>query len=55
VGEDKSGSCCCNGILLLRRRFGTEGPQRRSGDEAALKIERVVDGCKGLNVGVSSP
>jgi hypothetical protein len=28
----------------LRRRFGSEGPQRGPGDEVALKIERVVDG-----------
>ena len=37
-------SCCCDGILPLRRRFGSEGPQRGPGDEVALKIERVVDG-----------
>ncbi len=35
---------CCDGILPLRRRFGSEGPQRGSGDEVALKIECVVDG-----------
>jgi|SRR6267378_460345 len=35
---------CCDGILPLRRRFGSEGPQRGPGDEVALKIERVVDG-----------
>jgi hypothetical protein len=35
---------CCDGILPPRRRFGSKGPQRRSGDEVALKIERVVDG-----------
>jgi hypothetical protein len=35
---------CCDGILPLRRRFGSKRPQRRSGDEVALKIERVVDG-----------
>jgi len=28
----------------LRCRFGSEDPQRRSRDEVALKIERVVDG-----------
>jgi hypothetical protein len=28
----------------VRRRFGSEGPQRGSGDEVALKIECVVDG-----------
>src|SRR5882757_4556336 len=27
-------------ILPLRCRFGSEGPQRRSGDEVSLKIER---------------
>ena len=36
--------CCCDGVLPLRRRFGSEGPQRGPGDEVALKIERVVDG-----------
>ena len=35
---------CCDGILLPRRRFGSEGPQRGPGDEVSLKIERVVDG-----------
>jgi hypothetical protein len=35
---------CCDGILPLRRRFGSEGPQRGAGDEVALEIERVVDG-----------
>ena len=44
VGKVKSGSCCCDGILPPRRRFGSEGPQRRSGDEVSLKIELVVDG-----------
>jgi hypothetical protein len=43
-GQGKSGLCCCYGILPLRRRFGSEGPQRGPRDEAALKIERVVDG-----------
>jgi len=37
-------SCCRDGRLPLRRRFGSEGPQRGPGDEVALKIERVVDG-----------
>ena len=37
----------CDGILPPRRRFGSKGPQRRSGNEAALKIERVVDGGMG--------
>jgi hypothetical protein len=37
-------SCCGDGILPLRRRFGSEGPRRGPGDEVALKIERVVDG-----------
>jgi hypothetical protein len=40
----KSGSCCYDGILPVRRRFGSEGPQRGPGDEVALKIECVVDG-----------
>ena len=35
---------CCDGILPLRRRFGSEGPQRGPGDEMSLEIERVVDG-----------
>ncbi len=43
-GQGKSGLCCCDSILPPRRRFGSKGPQRRSGDEVALKIERVVDG-----------
>jgi len=30
--------------LPPRRRFGSEGPQRRPGDEVSLKVERVVDG-----------
>jgi hypothetical protein len=33
-----------DGILPLRRRFGSEDPQRGPGDEVALKIEGVVDG-----------
>ena len=37
-------SYCCDGTLPLRRRFGSEGPQRGPGDEVALKIECVVDG-----------
>ena len=37
-------SYCCDGVLPLRRRFGSEGPQRGPGDEVALKIERVLDG-----------
>jgi hypothetical protein len=36
-------SCCCDGTLSSRRRFGSKGPQRRSGDEIALKVEIVVD------------
>jgi len=42
--REKPGLCCCNGILPLRHRFGSEGPQRGPGDEVALKIECVVDG-----------
>jgi hypothetical protein len=34
----------CDGPLPLRRRFRSEGPQRRSGDKVSLKIECVVDG-----------
>jgi GMP synthase (glutamine-hydrolysing) len=37
-------SCSGDGCLPLLRRFGSKGPQRRSGDEVALKIECVVDG-----------
>jgi hypothetical protein len=33
-----------NGSLPPRRRFSSKGPQRRSGDEVALKVERVMDG-----------
>ncbi len=43
-GKANQVSCCRDGILPLRRRFGSEGPQRGPGDEVALKIERVVDG-----------
>ena len=35
---------CCDGILALRRGFGSEDPQRGPGDEVALQIECVVDG-----------
>src|SRR5207244_10796497 len=37
-------SHCCDGTLPPRRRFGSKGPQRWSGDEMALKVERVMDG-----------
>ncbi len=37
-------SCSGDGCLPLCRRFGSKGPQCRSGDEVALKIEVVVDG-----------
>jgi hypothetical protein len=37
-------SCCRDGVLPLRCRLGSEEPQGRSGDEMALKVERVVDG-----------
>ena len=40
----KQDLCGRDGSLPLRRRFGSKGPQRRSGDEVALKIECVVDG-----------
>ena len=43
-GYDGSGLCCRDGRLPMRRRFGSEGPQRGPGDEVSLKIERVVDG-----------
>jgi hypothetical protein len=36
-------SCSGDGCPL-RRRFGSEGAMRQSGDEVALKVERVVDG-----------
>jgi hypothetical protein len=35
-----SGDCC----LPSGHLFGSKGPQRRSGDEVALKVEVVVDG-----------
>src|ERR1700738_4859565 len=38
-------SCCCDGTLPPRRRFGSEDPQRRSGDQVALKVEIVMDCC----------
>ena len=43
-GKGKSDLCRCDGILPLRRRFGSEDPQRWSEDEVALKVERVMDG-----------
>src|SRR5438067_13763161 len=43
-GESKQISYRCDSTLPPRRRFGSEGPQRRPGDEVALKIECVVDG-----------
>jgi hypothetical protein len=39
----QSGSCCCDGVLPLRCRFGSEDPQGRSRDEVSLKVERVMD------------
>ncbi len=39
----KSALCRRDGILPLRRRFGSEGPQRGPRDEVALKVEGVVD------------
>jgi hypothetical protein len=42
--KGKSGLCCCDGVLPLRRGFGSEDPQRGPGDEVSLKIECVVDG-----------
>jgi len=38
-------SRCGDGVLPLRCPFGSEDPQRRSGDEAALKVEIVVNGA----------
>jgi len=29
----------------VRCRLGSKDPQRRSGDEVALKVEIVMDGC----------
>jgi hypothetical protein len=37
-------SCRRDGILPLRSRFGSEGPQCRSGDEVALKVGVVNRG-----------
>jgi hypothetical protein len=34
----------CDGVLPLRCRFASEDPQRRSGDQVALKVEIVVNG-----------
>jgi hypothetical protein len=36
-------SCCCDGILPLYGRFGSEDPQCGSGDEVALNVEGVVN------------
>jgi hypothetical protein len=35
---------CCDCIPPFGRRLGSEGPQCRSRDEMALKVESVVDG-----------
>jgi integrase len=40
----QTGLCSGDGRVPFRRRFGSEGPQCRSGDQVALKIEGVVDG-----------
>ena len=37
-------SRCRDGVLPLRCCLGSKAPQRRSGDEMALKVERVMDG-----------
>ena len=39
-----TGSCHGSSVLPLRRGFRSEDPQRRPGDEMALKIEVVVYG-----------
>jgi hypothetical protein len=43
-GFVQSWGSCLHGDLPLRSRFGSEPAQRGSGDEVALKVERVVDG-----------
>jgi hypothetical protein len=40
----KQNLCGGDGSLPLCRRFGSEGPQRRSRDQVALEVEVVVDG-----------
>jgi hypothetical protein len=42
-GRGQSDLCSGDSRLPFCRRFGSESPQRRSGNEVALKIERVVD------------
>ena len=42
-GFVQSWGSCLHGDLPLRSRFGSEPAQRGSGDEMALKVERVVD------------
>jgi hypothetical protein len=39
-----AGSCRGSSVVPLRRGFRSEDPQRRPGDEMALKIEGVVHG-----------
>jgi hypothetical protein len=45
VESERRQSDLCSGDSRLPfcRRFGSEDPQCRSGNEVALKIERVVD------------
>ena len=40
------GSCCRRG-LPIGVRFGSEGPQRATGDQMRLNVEGVVDGGMG--------
>jgi hypothetical protein len=44
IGRSRSGLTPLQQRQPLRRRFGSEDPQRRPGDEMALMVERIVDG-----------
>jgi hypothetical protein len=41
--KTRQASCRCDRTLPLRGSFGSEFPQRGSGDEVALKVEVVVN------------
>src|SRR3984893_215798 len=42
--KTRQASCRCDRTLPVRGSFGSEFPQRGSGDEVALKVEGVVNG-----------
>src|SRR5438105_9419886 len=42
--QTRQASCRCDSTLPLCGSFGSEDPQRGSGDEVALQVEGIVDG-----------